>query len=75
MDNAKKPPKDDVLENTVSDLKALKGSEKKDGLKAFVSATIKQNLKEHKSEMQNLLEEKNQSLIEMIETQKYEIEC
>lgn len=35
MDNAKKPPKDDVLENTVSDLKALKGSEKKRRLESF----------------------------------------
>ena len=78
MGNEKKMSQDDVLKNIVSDLKTLKESVgktvKSDDLKTIVSAIIKDVLKEHKSEIENLLEEKNQSLIKIIETQKCEIE-
>ena len=72
-----KESQEEVLKNIMAELKTLKDSVshtvKSDDLKSVIACTIKEILSDHKTELVDLLEEKNKKLAEIIETQNDEI--
>jgi hypothetical protein len=72
-----KGSQEEVLKNIVTELKTLKDSVsqtvKSDDLKSVIASTIKEILSDHKTELVDLLEEKDKKLAEIIETQNDEI--
>lgn len=67
MGNEKKASQDDELQNIVSELKTLKEcvskNVKSNDLKTAITSTIKEILTEHKTELEELLEEKIKSYL------------